>query len=413
MLLAACSLLAAVLLLAACEPDAGVRIIAMTATPRSGGVAPIAATGTPRPNATSTAAPVELPARPDNPLAGGLAVGRYLAGGLADLERCLPELVHAWELSEVEGERCVQLDLDGDRREEVVFLVTLPGEPQPPADAWFFDDSEARYRLLSSARALANASLSGLVLVGSEDLTGDGSPEVVMTSETCGAHTCVSELLVASYHRGILENLAPEGSGLESMESIEIADADGDGFRDIMMRGGVTNSVGAGPQRGLTRTLSWTGIRFARFDTPESPTYLVHLIADADAAYRTGDLKTAIERYTQAARDTSLRDWKAESGELEGRGELVPYAWFRAGMAAQRQGDGDAALTYIERAAGHSTSLHGIAAAAYLRAITTGKQPQAACAEAEQYLQRFADAFQRVWDYGYANPEHTIAGFCR
>jgi hypothetical protein len=410
LLLATLGVLAAALL-AACEPEPGVRIVAVTATPAPG-TAPIAATGTPGPGGTATPQAVELPSRPENPLAGGIAVARYLGGGSADLERCLPNLVHAWELVDVEGPRCLAVDFDGDGRDEFVFLVTVPEGVQPAGDIWFFEDAEGGHRLLSSARALANAVLQGVEIVGATDLTGDGVPEVVIIAKTCGAHTCLTHVIIASHHRGMLENLAPDGASIESLESIELVDA-GDGQTEIVMRGGVVGSVGAGPQRALTRTLSWTGLRFARVDRAEEAEYLIHLIADADAAYRMGDLTTAMTLYRRAATDTTLRDWKAEIGEFVGRREIIPYAWFRAALTAQRQGDPTTTREMLGRAAEHTSSMHGISAGIYLAALNAGRTPSAACSDVEQYLTRFADAYQRFWDYGYANPEHTISGLCR
>lgn len=93
---------------------------------------------------------------------------------------------------------------------------------------------------------------------------------------------------------------------------------------------------------------------------------------------------------------------------------LVPYALLRAGLAALRGGDSNGALLLLAQAvSGHESSLHGIAAATYLAALTGGKTPPEACSAMETYLQTRAADFARAWDYGFANPEHSITSICR
>ena len=407
-------LLAAVLVtaLVACGGgDTGVRIAAATA--RGG-------TATPPPGASVTTAAsatvVALPARPDNPFAGGIAVSAYLAGGGADLEHCLPALEQSWKLTPVDGPRCLSADIDGDGLKEFVYLVTIAGDPQPPGEVWFFDDARTGYRFFSSARALANQVLAGVKLVGAADVTGDGNPDVVITDQQCDAtnkDACSTGLIVASEHTGTLTDLAPADSALAATTSVKIDDVNGDSLADVVMTSDASASAAAGPQPGLTRDLTWNGIGFAVHDTPGTPVYLINVIDDADAAFRGGDLATAAKLYEQAATDGTLKDWKAETNTFVGRRELVPYAYFRAALVAQRQGDAVAVRDLLTKArTGHEDSMLGIAATTYLAALNAGQPPAQACTGAKQYLTQFADAYARFWDYGFSNPEHAIADLC-
>lgn len=396
------------LLLAACDSERGVRIVAITATPTPG----VAAAGTAAPDSSTTPTPVDLPARPDNPFAGGVAVSAYLAGGRARIADCMPELVDAWELSPVEGPRCVPADIDGDGQDEIIFLVTIADETNAPGDAWFFDDATAGYRFFSSGRALANATLTGLEIADATDLTGDGRPEVIMTARSCDTE-CTTRVVIASQHRGILEDLAPEDSALTAVDEIAIEDANGDGLPDVLLRRASTATPGPGPERGLSRRLTWSGVRFAVIDEADAPEFLIHLIEDGDVAYRVGDMAEAQRLYETAANDTTLRDWKQEIGEFLGRRELVPYALFRAALAAGRQGNTTAEGTLLARAASEgANSMHGVAAAIYLGTLDAGRPAAQACSDAQRYLDQFAQAYQRFWGYGYANPEHSIADLC-
>src|SRR5690606_31262674 len=99
----------------------------------------------------------------------------------------LPALVERWEMAaEVEGPRCVVADLDGDRRDEYLFLVTFDADSGPdsgprPSDMWIFEDAEEDFRLFNSARALANALTADLQIRDVDDYTGDGLPDLVAT----------------------------------------------------------------------------------------------------------------------------------------------------------------------------------------------------------------------------------------
>ncbi len=371
---------------------------------------PTAGTATPEPEPS-----VQLPAAPENLLTGGTMVAAYLAGGQADSAGCLPELVKAWGLGVTDGARCATGDIDGDGRDEYVFVLTVPAiEPPYAGEVWFFQSDDEDYRLFASARQLVNEVISGVQIVSAGDLTGDASPDVVVSWQSCDASRCVTDLLIASAHRGTLEDLAPDDATVEALESITVEDATGDGRLDLVLRAGGVTSPGAGPPRRFTRTLSWGGLRFFVVDVSDPPDYVFHALVDADAAFAAANYAGARQLYVDAARDRTLEDWKLQTGSPPGREELVPYALLRAGLAALRGGDSSGALLLLAQAvSGHESSLHGIAAATYLAALTGGKTPPEACSAMETYLQTRAADFARAWDYGFANPEHSITSICR
>ena len=410
---------AAVLALAGCGDESDIVIVAITRTPEPA-TAGEATAVSPLPPTAGTATPgpapsAELPAAPDNLLAGANLLVPYLASGAANLQDCLPRLVAAWGFGEAEGPRCVLDDLDGDGIREFALLVTLPrGGPDRPADVWFFEGADEGHRLLGSTRSFANAALGGTRIVAAAALTGDGLPDVLVSSLSCDADACTTDFLIVSAHRGRFEDLAPDEIEIAGLESVEVEDATGDGRLDLVLRGGVVEAPGAGPQRPMRRTLSWGGLRFFVDDRLDPPVYLIHAIVDADALFASGDLAGARERYEQAAADTTLADWQAESGLQTGRDELVPYALFRAGLAALRRGDSASATELLDRAfKRHQRSLHGLAAATYLATLNQGGTEAEACDLVETFLLTRASEFARIWDYGYANPEHSISGFCR
>ena len=259
--------LAALALAAGCGDDSDVVIVALTRTPTPEATAEAAPRTPPSPTA-STATPVvapssALPPPPQSLLAGANALAPYLAGGAADLEGCVPEVVAAWGFAEIEGPRCVLADLDGDGGDEFALVVTLPRQGETrPGDVWVFADVRRDARLQASARALANAVLGDVSIVAADDLTGDGLPEIVVSSRTCGAAICSTDFLIISAHRGVLEDLAPEDIEVAALDSAVVEDVTGDGRPDLVLRGGVIASAGAGPPRAFRRSLAWSGLRF-------------------------------------------------------------------------------------------------------------------------------------------------------
>jgi hypothetical protein len=407
----------ALLVVAACgsgEADVRIRPVegAAGATPDPASTPGIDASA----EATEEAKPVELPFPPENRVSGGLAVAEYLAGGLADVEGCLPELERDWELEPVAGARCASGDVDGDGLDELIYAVTVPGDPAPPGDVWFFDDEGTNYRLFTSARALANEILAGVNIEAFVDLTGDGAPEAVISTQTCDGDRCTTSFVIASAHRGFaVEDLAPEELVVESTEGLTFEDGTDDQLTDLLVRREAdTEDPAAGPQRATVLVVSWSGLRFRVDEEPDPPEYLIHLIEDADEAYRTGDLDRASDLYLQAAADLSLRDWKVEQGERASRAELQPYALFRAALAAQRQGDPATALQLLQRASDeHQNSLHGRAAGIYAQALGSGNAASTACTASESYLGVLESVYREAWDYGFANAEHRITELCR
>lgn len=360
--------------------------------------------------------PIELPFPPSNRVGGGLQVAEYLAGGLANIEECLPELVEDWELEPTEGDRCLLGDIDGDDQDELIYLVSVPGEPAAPGDVWFFDDADQSYRLFTSARAVANEILAGVQIEAYVDLTGDGAPEAIISSQNCDGELCTISFVIASAHRGFeVEDLAPADLSLTSTEGLSFEDATGDQLTDLLIRQeAAADEPGAGPQRAGSLVVTWTGLRFRVEEEADEPAFLFHLVTDADSAYRSGDLDLASQLYMQAVNDTVLRDWKQEQGQRAGRQELQPYSLFRAALVAQRSGDAAGALNLLDRAfSDHPNSLHGLAAGVYQTTLRNGDSAGTACAATEAFLENLSAFHSGVWDYGYANPTHQIGALCR
>lgn len=448
--LAALALAAALALLAgACGGGGGVRIDAITATPGAGAadaVTPIPgnptpAPGSPEPGAdgsapTATAEPERgPPPRPDMPLAGGLDVAGYLAGGEADLPYCLPEVVSGWALAETAGRRCLYADIDADGESEFAFALTLPGGP---GDVWFFESADRDFRLFSSARLLAGRVLEDVSIAITADLTGDRAPDLVISARACGEEgggdgdACAPQFVIASAHRGALENLMPPDAAIPGAAVARIEEPGGDAEEGALPAlvvgappaetpdGGTPAAPAepagpAGPDRSGDLVLEWDGNAFAVQQRLEAPRYLFHAVAAADAAYADSGYAQARALYEAAAADGSLLDWREEQGQPPGRPELSAFALFRAALAAERLGDAAGRDALLARAAGrYGTTLHGQLAAIYQEAALAGWQPLESCAEIGNFLSLplYESRFRQIWDYGANNPRRRIDDVC-
>jgi hypothetical protein len=405
------------LLASACGDDSDVVIVAITRTPE------VATTptgpSTPETPTSSTATPtsgptVILPSAPDNVFAGANLLVPYLAGGSGDVDRCLPELIDGWGLALSDGIQCVLADMDGDGGKELALLISLEREQDPPGDVWIFDDASNGQRLIGSARSFSGTVLSGVHIVTGDDLTGDGLSDIVVSTESCSAVVCSTDFLILSAHRGGFEDLGPRDIALEGSEPPTVEDVTGDGTLDLVIRGGLGASAGAGPPRTLERRIYWSGLKFFVVDETEAPQYLIHAIEDADMLFAGTDYASASERYEGVASNSSLADWRVQNGQTPGRAELAPYSIFRAGLSLLRLGNVVEARVLFERAFDqYPVSLHGVTSAVYLDSLLNDESFAQACERAEIYLRSRSASFGRIWDYGYANPEHTIEGFCR
>ena len=405
---------ALLLLLGACGDGGDVRIIALTPTPTPEVDPAAGPTQIPPPTAitaTATGEPsAELPPRPANPLASGIAVAGYLASGAADLPGCLPDLVSLWQLAPTLGERCLFADIDGDGRGEYVFALTLI---EGPGDVWFFQSDDENFRLFSSARVLANRVLDQVAIEATTDLTGDRFPDVLISALLCDANVCNTRFVIASAHQGTLEDLAPLELEIAGAAEVRVDDVVGDELPDVVIAGGRAPTPGGGPPRSSEIVLNWGGLRFFEREQFDEPRYLFHAIVDADEAFAAGEYQQARALYEAAVADTALVDWRVEQGIGSGRTELSAYALLRAALAAQRLNDESGLIALLQQAvASHGASLHGQVAAIYLEATQAQVPAGLSCAAVEEFLRPQQSLFNQVWDYGFDNPEHRIGDLC-
>src|SRR5450756_331013 len=96
----------------------------------------------------------------------------------------------------------------------------------------------------------------------------------------------------------------------------------------IEAQGGVVASTGAGPQRTETQIWKLNGAQFAKVSSTLSPIeYRIHAIYAADDAFAKDDYSSAVDGYSRAITNDSLKDWLTEIGysKAHDRATLTAY----------------------------------------------------------------------------------------
>ena len=352
-------------------------------------------------------------------------------GGIDD---CLAVLLSTWEMPRSDsGGRpgCVAADLTGDGSLDLAVVMTDPDVNYTPGivgSLILFDkaDGEASYEVATifDGGSNAAASLPNPRLVAAEDLTGDDVAEVVLTSTECGAHTCYTTVYVLGWSQATGQYRELTGGSI-AMPSATVSVNKHEGGVDLVLHGGAIGSVGAGPQRTRTEVYRWDEQQFALVETSFDPSpYLYFKILDANQAFASQDYETAIDLYTQAIEDTSLRPWKEEVGMgSDTANELRAFAAFRIGLAYLRLGDADqgigalqqAAATYAETLhAGVITSFLGAYETASGQGVSLSRAYNAGCNAVDSYVNAPENLgqFTNSWYYGYANPTLAEIDLC-
>ncbi len=261
--------------------------------------------------------------------------------------------------------------------------------------------------------------LSGLAadveLLAQGDVNDDGHPDIVWSDTTCGARACFTTVHVSSYVDGDLRSWVNGSTTMASASvSLEEAMPQGSG-QELLIRGGVIGTVAAGPQRPMETTwASLAGGPYVLVQQRYAPSFcLYHHVLDADAALQSGphdDYAAAIAAYRAAADDPRLVACWTRPNEVD---ELQAYALYRLAMAHAYAGDRAAADSVIGEL-GRRFPQDPLAELARLWWLSyrTARDGAAACAVTETFARRNPDTWQRLADYGFANPAFSAEMLC-
>lgn len=260
------------------------------------------------------------------------------------------------------------VDVTGDGRTEWLLTVSLDPNDVPwgrSGDFWIIGE-EVLYRFFQPSdyfreRTEADAVpldqdffLSAPQIMGTPDMTGEGTADVVLRRQICGAHTCTQAYFVLSAAAGEVQQVvSSQKQGLDnSGQAIilyysdleNLTDQTGDGVADLVLHAGAIASAGAGYQRTRTEVWAWDGQTFSLAQTRLDPTPYRHLILyEANDNFDKGNLNDARTLYQQVVEDDSLEDVQWSEEFPSSHDSTVQFAAFRLALLGLMESDQEAA----------------------------------------------------------------------
>jgi hypothetical protein len=319
-------------------------------------------------------------------------------------------------LAPPEGPVVLSADLSGDGLEDLALAFLIPPDAEATAGgaiAVFACDGQA-YRL---AFQESTDPAQTPVLYFAEDLSGDGTGDLVMSRRLCGAHTCFEQVSVLVWDGVSFTNRLRGASDDLPYPIVDIVGPDSDGRTALSLTGTAIASVGAGPYRQVSRTWRWDTEARALLPEPDvllPSDFRIHVLLDADRAALAGDYDAAHDLYYRVVTDEMLQD--VEFGPSP-REQLIAYAMFRQMVTyVLRQDLGDAQVVYGILQNSYPDGAPGRAYAelgtAFWEAHQASGDLAAACAAARAYAAAHAPDVLGPLYYGYANPTYTEADVC-
>jgi len=250
-----------------------------------------------------------------------------------------------------------------------------------------------------------------------EDFTGDGVMDLLYQYQTCGVHTCYHEFYILSYHGAVVgQQLLSDGdlNAPVSMASASwrIEDRTQDGINDLVLEGGLINSVGAGPQRAQIAVYAWNERRIALAEaTYQSTNVRYFRLLDANDAFILVDYDRALALYEEAAASDALEDSNWASGD--GQNAIKRYAGFRLLLIHLWRQEIEPAEQWLNWLwAQYPSDPITQAAQLLYDEYTESKNVQVACATVREYVQSVPDITVPLDDMGHANPTLTGETLC-
>lgn len=319
-------------------------------------------------------------------------------------------------------DRCGVLAEQQDAAQKAV----LRGGPEPEVVVVLVDPQAGDGKPLSVLAVLGAGPLgwevihlSGLAadvdLLALGDVNEDGPADLVWTDTTCGAHACFTTVHLSSYVDGDFRSWI-NGSTTMASAAVRLEDVTSQGSgQELVIEGGVIGAVAAGPQRSMTDVwASLAGGPYVRVEQDHAPSFcLYHQILEGDAAMQRGrqdGYAAAIAAYRLAADDPRLVACWTRPDEVA---ELRAYALLRLAVASAYAGDRAAAQAAVEELGSRypDDSLAELARLWWLSYRAT-RDDAAACAVATTFASRRPETWQRLADYGFANPSSSAEALC-
>jgi hypothetical protein len=145
-------------------------------------------------------------------------------------------------------------DLTGDGKKDVLVAVTSSdGETVPPLGTLLIYNCQAGQYVLTFDLTPDSAYYGAPAIHFVQDMNADGKAEAVVSTSTCGAHTCFEQEQILAWNGTTYENRLDGATDDLPYPDVQIRDTGG-GIYVLEVTGTGFGSVGAGPYRARTRT---------------------------------------------------------------------------------------------------------------------------------------------------------------
>lgn len=335
-----------------------------------------------------------------------------LGGSLQDLQAALAKA----GLLPQEGLGFVQSDFDGDGYLEAAFGFARSEQNQGQAGfLHFFLCRESHFELQSlPGRSISGASA---VIHAAEDFDGDGSVDLLVTWQQCGAHTCFVHTALMMWRAGEMQNRLEGTSDDLASPEIQLVEPRQAGAIAIQITAQGVASAGAGPPRRVRRTWRWNPSDSTYKPEPDTllpSNFRIHVLHDADAAARAGDFESALAGYLRVIVDDELEEWGALQ---QSRESLTAFAAFRRLhtllILDDREGAAAALDTLrLDVPEGAPGSEYLELAEIFWGAFQSVGDVDEACSTALEQVTANPSRYLDPLYYGYANPVYETEDLC-
>ncbi len=340
------------------------------------------------------------------------AIGAFLsAGGSADgLQSGLRDRWGLINDSEAGGFVRSDLDLTGEGTPEIIVsLIT------PDAGGALLIFACVDERITARYVGLPDDGLRGEPprLLNTADLNADNLPDLVFTSRACDENDdCSYRTQMATYDpvRGRFRNLL-EGA-IRTPDLPRLEDVDFDRVTELIVPLTDSGDADSGPLRTGEVVYDWNGATYVRsFTNLAPPRFRVQIVHEADAAFAEGDYNEAARLYELAISDSALENWYNNDDVV-----LPAYALYRLMVLYTFTGDdGLMALgarllqSYPDLA---TAPVYAEMALRYWSAFQASNNLGSACAEVGAIIAARPEALDLLNRYGSRSPVYTLAQVC-
>ncbi len=332
------------------------------------------------------------------------AIAGYLSegGSAANLESTLRD---DWHVLGSTGTVRGSLDLTGEGTPEIIITYTTPDE-----GGVLLIDGCIDGRYLTRYQTALGGATPQILNVG--DMNFNHIPEVVFTSQDCStSDACVYHTQIVTWNPqgGRFVNLLSGAITGDQVPTIE--DTDSDQVNEIVIRYDQTGDSQTGPLRTGYTIYDWNGVGYVQSVTQlNPPRFRVQVVQVADAAFTAENTDEAAALYNLAL-DPALENWYNDDATI-----LPAYALYRLLLTYAFAGDDRALQTQqtIQAAYPDTAAAPPYAQMAldFWNAYQITNNLHSACLKAQDVIIARADALSLLNRYGSRSPTYSATDLC-